>query len=423
MPSQRVDEPQARLQEFLAELGGALVGAGLGVTEAAGTLRQAAIAMGAPDAQLIVFPTALIVSIPGVEGRSGEATALRSAENATLRFDQLTALYALADKARRAAVTPDDGLWELEAIRNLRPRFRWWMRIAGHGVAAAGVSLLLQPGWLAVILALALGMAVGCWVLVSASLVAGRVLAPAVAALGVGVVVFALAAHGIGHAPMTELVPPLMTYLPGSVVTVAVGELAAGDMIAGSSRLVHGAMVFTQLALGVLAADVIVGLPRASALETAPAHTLGALTPWLGVLFVGAGYFLLYCGPRGSLGWLLAVLLVAYAGQVIGSATLGGLLSGLVGAVLMTLTAYTVQAIPSAPPVAVLFLPGFWLLVPGAVGLIGLTRFVGAHASTGTGFLGFAGTILTVSAGVLIGTAGYRLLFRYAPVSWGLRRA
>ncbi|HEY7010626.1 MAG TPA: hypothetical protein VH395_16875, partial [Jatrophihabitantaceae bacterium] len=104
-------------------------------------------------------------------------------------------------------------------------------------------------------------------------------------------------------------------------------------------------------------------------------------------------------------------------------AFLNGLLSGLVGAVLMTPTAYIVQIFRGAPPAIVLFLPGFWLLIPGTVGLIGLTQLVGTHFSTATSFFGFAATILSVSAGVLIGTSLYRLLFRYAPVTWGLRRA
>jgi hypothetical protein len=43
----------------------------------------------------------------------------------------------------------------------------------------------------------------------------------------------------------------------------------------------------------------------------------------------------------------------------------------------MTPTAMVVERWPSAPPAHVLFLPGFWLLVPGAVGLVSMTELVG----------------------------------------------
>jgi hypothetical protein len=53
------------------------------------------------------------------------------------------------------------------------------------------------------------------------------------------------------------------------------------------------------------------------------------------------------------------------------------------------------------------FLPAFWLLVPGAAGLIGLTEAIGG----GGGVADFASALTSVVAialGVLIGTALYR---------------
>jgi uncharacterized membrane protein YjjP (DUF1212 family) len=422
-PRQLVDAPESQLQRFLVDLGDALVSAGIGVSEAANTLRQAAVAMGAPDAQLIVFPTALMVSIRVGEVADEEHIAARSTAVTTLRFDQLTKLYDLTERAKRAAVTPTEGLRELDEIQRLPPRFPAYLRILGNGIAAAGVCLLLAPGWIDLAIAFALGLLVGGWVLVTPALTTTRILAPVLAAFGVGLIVFVLAEHGIAKAPLTELVPPLITYIPGSVLTVAVGELAAGDIVAGASRLVYGCLLFAELALGILAADAVIGLPASEALRSHSNDVVGQSTPWLGVLVLGVGFFLLYCGPRLALPWLLLVLVVAYCGQVIGGALVGGLLSGVVGAVLMTPTAYVVQVLPHAPPAVVMFLPGFWLLIPGAVGLIGLTQVVGSHSPSGASFLSFAATIFAVSAGVLIGTGIYRMMFRYAPVSWGLRRA
>jgi len=50
-------------------------------------------------------------------------------------------------------------------------------------------------------------------------------------------------------------------------------------------------------------------------------------------------------------------------------------------------------------------LPGFWLLVPGAMSLIGLTELAGDTSATGTAdFLAAVGSIMAVALGVLCGT-------------------
>ena len=48
------------------------------------------------------------------------------------------------------------------------------------------------------------------------------------------------------------------------------------------------------------------------------------------------------------------------------------------------------------------FLPGFWLLVPGSLGLIGLTRLAGGGGTQD--LLATIGSIFAVALGVLCGT-------------------
>ena len=56
---------------------------------------------------------------------------------------------------------------------------------------------------------------------------------------------------------------------------------------------------------------------------------------------------------------------------------LGGVLSAFVGALVMTPVAVWAARHPSGPPALVSFMPAFWLLVPGALGLLGLTKYLG----------------------------------------------
>jgi uncharacterized membrane protein YjjB (DUF3815 family) len=68
-----------------------------------------------------------------------------------------------------------------------------------------------------------------------------------------------------------------------------------------------------------------------------------------------------------------------------------------------------VERLPNGPPKLVTFLPAFWLLVPGATGLIGVTRIVGTGLGVAShGLSDVLLTIISISLGVLIGAAAYR---------------
>ena len=164
---------------------------------------------------------------------------------------------------------------------------------------------------------------------------------------------------------------------------MAVVELSAGEMITGASRLVAGILQLLLLGFGIVDAAQVVGLPSADALVDTPTDQLGWWAPWVGVLLVGIGNYLYFSAPGGSLGRLLLVLYAAWIGQCLGDQALGGYLSGFVGASVMTPVAYIPERRPSGPPALVSFLPAFSLLVPGALGLIGVAEYLGQDPSLG----------------------------------------
>jgi len=69
----------------------------------------------------------------------------------------------------------------------------------------------------------------------------------------------------------------------------------------------------------------------------------------------------------------------------------------------MTPVAALVARLPWGMPARASFLPGFWLLVPGAMNLIGLTTVAGG-ANAGSDLLAAIGAIFAVALGVLCGT-------------------
>jgi X-X-X-Leu-X-X-Gly heptad repeat protein len=64
------------------------------------------------------------------------------------------------------------------------------------------------------------------------------------------------------------------TFLPGTMLTTAVLELAAGQMVAGSSRLVSGVVQLALLAFGIIAGIDAVGV-SSSVMFADPSDLLG----------------------------------------------------------------------------------------------------------------------------------------------------
>ena len=70
--------------------------------------------------------------------------------------------------------------------------------------------------------------------------------------------------QGLPVDPLYLLVPPLVTFLPGAMLTLGMVELAYGDMVSGSSRLITGFVQLVLLAFGLAAGAMLVGYrPRA----------------------------------------------------------------------------------------------------------------------------------------------------------------
>jgi uncharacterized membrane protein YjjP (DUF1212 family) len=367
-------------------------------------LRRIVDAYGSPEFEFFVLPTGILVE----SGEADTANVLLSSNEprTRYRFDQIADLYHLVSQAEQAAITPRDGLRELAGIEAMKPSFRAPVRVLGHGVLTAGLALLLQPTAGGMAVAFCLGILVG--LLKLPRLATLDLIFPVLAAFIVAATVFAISHHsGVGDNPVRVLIPPLATFLPGAVLTIATVELAAGQMISGASRLVTGMVQLGLLAFGIVAAASLIGVDQ-DVLVDNPVDRLGPWAPWIGVLIFALGNFLHFSAPTRSLGWILLVLYVAYAGQAAGGALFGGALSGFFGAAAMTPVVLWIDDRPYGAPSLVTFLPAFWLLVPGAIGLIGVTEIVGGDHTIGAEDLATALTsIASIALGVLIGSAAY----------------
>lgn len=398
------------LRRFLLYLGSAMTAAGEAVNQIEEHLCRVAATYGAPDARVSVLPTYLVVALePGQPATLEPTRQLRGG----LRLDQTAAVYDLLKAAERGEVGPADGSRRISEIVAMTPRFRPLAQIAGHAVLTAGICLILQPTWVDLLLSALFGALVGAFKLVGARWANVQMIMPVTAAFSITAITLLLAGTGWADADLRALVAPLATFLPGAMLTMAVIEVSAAELVTGSSRLVAGILQLLLLAFGIIGAAQVVGLPPSVTPTSAPQNSIGAWAPWLGALVMGLGTYLVQSGPRRALGWLCVVLYAGWIGQYLGNLVLGSYLSGFTGAIVLTIVAYLVEQLPSGPPALVSFLPGFWLLVPGALSLIGMTEYLSRDEVRGTADLvGAAASMIAVGLGVLCGHPLSRALQR-----------
>ena len=129
---------------------------------------------------------------------------------------------------------------------------------------------------------------------------------------------------------------------------------------------------------------------------------------WVGVLIFGLGVYLHFSAPKNSLHWLILVLLMAFGAQRLATIFLGSEISGFFGTLVATPLGYLIQLRFKGPPAVVTFLPSFWLLVPGALGLMSVTRMMSDRAAGLDGIVTVLFVITSIALGTLVGASVYR---------------
>jgi uncharacterized membrane protein YjjP (DUF1212 family) len=405
-PSRSAGSSPSEVFPFLLELGTSLLSTRDAVSDIEEKLLEAARAYGQPDARVIVLPTAVAIS-----GGARDPVTLSSTEDAgsqELRLDQVTEVLNIAHLAANGGLSPAQGRRRLEQVRTMPNRHGLLVRILGYSIATLGIGLVMDPAAELLPWYLALGAMVAVMQAGATRVPGLSSVLPVLAATAVSAIAFAVYAQ----APLQALIPPLIAFLPGSLMTSGTVDLASEEIVTGSSRFTAGLLQLALLAVGIIAGARLVGVTPATA-SRAPAHPLGSWAPWLGVLVFGLGIALEHSAPERSLPWLLLVLYAAWTGQLLGAALLGARLSGFVGGLIVAPLAVFIERFPSAPPALVSFLPAFWLLVPGAFGLIGFTQLVGDSPIAGaTTFIDALVSVVAIALGIMVGLRGFSLAKR-----------
>lgn len=368
---------------LLGTLGTLLLDAGSSVTDVRSALEKARDAAGiGPELAVGVLPALVIVS----ETATGSATIV-NAEGIELSFRQ-------AARANRLVLGLESGsiaLTEIPArVRAIRagtrpPAALPW--IAGNALTAAGLAVVFRCPWWAILVVLGVGALVGVIGLLLRRFREAVAIIPFLAAfMSTAVVGLVAASTGFTHVPLFAVCAPVAVFVPGALITNALLELTAADIVTGASRLVQGVIMLGFMAAGIAAGSALTGLhvdPRSAALvgevagvvtdrggwEAVPSYWVS----WVAVVVLALGLGLVF----GS-GWRLtlvsvAVMVTAYA-LVSGTSPLWGsvVATGVTAALLFVATRLVERLVPVVPA-TISFFPAFLLLVPGTVGLVAVS--------------------------------------------------
>lgn len=387
---------EAGMSEMLGAVGAALIGSSRAANDVEATLRSLAAAYERPQMRSFVLPTLVLVEDDDVHPPQ---TAIYPSDAGALRLDQAGDVEKLVAAAAASRIPPTEVVEQLDIIRSAPPRFGPFVSILGHTILTVGFGLVLNPTVSALPVYVVLGAIVGTIVVFGSRMATLALILPVFTAFAVTLLTTIVATPLIGDDPLRLVAPALVSFLPGLTLTLAAVELTSRQIVAGASRMVYGIAQLALLAFGVFAALVVAGDHDPTGTPTA----LGAWAPWVGIVLTALGFMLFSVGPKGAFPWIFVALVIAYSAQLLGNLVVGAELSGFVGAVVVVPAVRLLRMIPGAPPAAVMMTSAYWLLVPGALGFIGLSEATtGADGATDAIVQTFV-SLLAIALGMMVG--------------------
>ncbi|MER5890872.1 threonine/serine exporter family protein [Streptomyces sp. NPDC001941] len=401
LPARVIDEPEwaQELADVLCQLGELLLRSGAYTGEVTNTIQDVAARYGLQVRSFIV-PTGLLVRLGTQAGGHGGVIDFMPVPGQNLRLDQIQELHALVQRMRAEALPLGEAHAALLRVRELPQQTSVTLGVLGYMILTVGLGLIQHPTLPSLAAYAVLGAGVGVLREIAKRHPALTSLLPVVAAAAATTASMRWAGPLLDEQPTAMLIAPLIAFLPGTALTMGAIELATGAMLSGIARLAGAANVLLLLTLGILIGTSLGGSHPPTG---PPPELLGSWAVWAGVFLLGLGFLIRDSAPRAAAGWVLAALLLERAIQLAGG-HLGGALFGafLAGMSLPPVAAYIARR--SGTPNQVIFLPSFWMLVPGSLGLKGVSDLLLTRTTEDIGILITAVlTVLAIALGVLVG--------------------
>jgi uncharacterized membrane protein YjjP (DUF1212 family) len=357
---------RAEMLTLIAEVGDALNRSSYPNPETGKVIREICDAYDY-DISAEVFPTYVLA----LDQKEGLTELVNTGPS--FRFDQVADTETLVHRLRLAALPVGEALTQLRAIVAAKPPVNAVARIIGYMLMALGFALCFRMSLGASIAAVVIAIpiaAISLWSSVKGTLAA---LMPVLLTFISALAITLWALHQGFPDPVRVAVIPVLTLIPGAALTTALIELTAGAMISGSARLVYALVVLLSMAFGLALAIDLVGIGSRN-LQDLTTNQAPSWVLWIAPLIFGLGNILYFCPPRRVWFWLVVVAFGTFwinqgLQQVMKPAFAGGVALGIA-----LLVAWAINAhVKGNPSVLVMFLPTFWLMVPGSMGFVAIS--------------------------------------------------
>lgn len=319
------------------------------------------------EGQFFALPTAFFASI----GKGGQRwTFFERLNSSDMDLDKLSRLQELTEDLLEGRVDAAASAAEVRTLMSSPPRWGNALTVLCFGIGSTPAACFFGGGWREMLLTGLLGLLVGLGaVLLGRREGLARLIHP-LSGLLVGFLAVLLAFKIPHVSPQILTVAGLIVLLPGLRLVVAMNELATGNLVAGTSRLVDTAMTFLALGFGVALGQRLAAPWLEGALRGAPIPLPGWVLA-LSLLMAAAGLMVLFRARPADFPWILGACVLAFLGARGGSAWLGPQFGVGLGAFALGLASNLYSRVARRPSVVPL-LPGLMVLVPGGLGFKGL---------------------------------------------------
>lgn len=399
---------RAAVTDMLTEASAALVSSSYPAPQADTTIMRLAAAYGTQP-QVALLPT-MVLS----QANERSSPKMRVVRN-TYRFDQMTSAQSVIAQATVNTPDPRTVAESLRKVRDARPLYSRWVRLLGYGLSSLGYGAVFRLDIPALIGAFVIGIVVGALVLSLSRTPRYAALLPLLATFASGIMVAGAAIVLDRPDPVRLIALPVLILLPGAVITSSIIELVSGYMISGASRFIYAVVILASMAFGGALAITASGLPG-SRLEDLTTTLTPVWVAWAGVALYGLGTFLYFCTPLHLWMPTLAVMLASFAISLLVQPALSAPLAAGLATAFGLIAAWAINArLGGGPGDLAIFLPTFWLIVPGTTGFVAITGEL-VSADDLSSVASSAGlTFFAMAVGIMIASAVYPLLTRIAP--------
>ncbi len=319
------------------------------------------------DGQFFALPTAFFASL-GMGGHHW--TFIQRGPSGDVNLAKLSDLQETTDALLAGRLSTPEARARVREILAAPDPWGALLTVCCFGLGSAPAAMFFGGGWREMALTTLLGSLVGL-----TTVLLGRRPGPArlvypVAGTLVGFLALAAAARFPQVSPQILTLAALIVLVPGLRLVVSMNELATGNLVAGTARLVDTAMTFLSLGFGVALGQRLAAPFLDQALHGVPLP-LPAWTLLPVLLLAAAAFMVIFKARLSDLPWIFAACALAFYATRQGASLLGPQFGVGLGAFALGLGSNLYTRILRRPSVVTL-LPGLVVLVPGGLGFKGL---------------------------------------------------